>query len=354
MKAWVLHEIGNFRLEEVQKPSLSEGEVLVRVRAAGVCGSDVPRIYRDGAHAMPLIPGHEFSGEVVDVKEEGNSTWIGKRVGVFPLIPCRTCVACKMGRHEMCRSYSYLGSRRDGGFAEYVAVPVDNLIELPEKVSFVQAAMLEPMSVAVHAMRRVNRNEGDTVVVCGLGTIGIFLTMFLLQSGVKNLLVIGNKEYQKKQVLSLGLNKEQYFDRKEGSVKEWIMEKTKGLGANLFFECVGKNETVLQAIDLTIPGGKVCLVGNPFSDMIFDKNVYWKILRNQLEVTGTWNSTFFGKENMLDLSKSDWKYVIDLLEDEKIKPEQFISHLLQFKELEKGTIIMRDKTEDYLKVMIEL
>ena len=154
MKAWVLHDIAQIRCEEIEKPKITENEVLVAVRAVGICGSDIPRIYKTGAYSFPLIPGHEFSGIVVESSSEKNKAWIGKRVGVFPLIPCKSCMPCRKKQYEMCRSYSYLGSRRDGGFAQYVAVPVDNLVELPETVSFEAAAMLEPMSVAVHAMKR--------------------------------------------------------------------------------------------------------------------------------------------------------------------------------------------------------
>ena len=89
MKAWILHDIDDIRYEDIGKPELDDGEVLVKVRAVGICGSDIPRIYRDGAHNMPLIPGHEFSGEVVDVKDDSDSNWLGRRVGVFPLIPCQ-------------------------------------------------------------------------------------------------------------------------------------------------------------------------------------------------------------------------------------------------------------------------
>ena len=123
MKAWNLHDINDFRYEEVDDPVLMPGEVLVKVRAIGICGSDIPRVYKEGAHRMPLIIGHEFAGEVVEVGEGVSADWLGGRVGVFPLIPCKECGPCRKKMYEMCRSYSYLGSRRDGGFAEYVAVP---------------------------------------------------------------------------------------------------------------------------------------------------------------------------------------------------------------------------------------
>jgi len=345
MKAWVLHSIGDIRYEEVSMPEPKEGEVLVAVKAAGICGSDIPRIYQNGAHKMPLIPGHEFSGQVVKVAADVDACWLQKRVGVFPLIPCRECIACEKEAYEMCRNYNYLGSRCDGGFAEYVSVPVSNLIELPEGVAYEEAAMLEPMAVAVHAIRRVKVQESDKVVVCGLGTIGMLMVMFLLEKGVKDILVIGNKKFQKKQVLTLGVPESNYCDSRKEDVSKWVLEHTMGAGADVFFECVGKNETYAQAIDLTILGGSVCLVGNPHSDMGLSQQSYWKILRNQLRVTGTWNSSFTGKED------DDWHYVLTLLEEKKIRPKDLISHCYTLAELENGFHIMRDKSEDYIKIM---
>lgn len=347
MKAWVLHDIGDFRCEEVERPRICDNEVLVAVKAVGICGSDIPRVYRDGAHRMPLIIGHEFSGQVVEAGEKVEREWIGKRVGVFPLIPCRECTPCRHSQYEMCRNYSYLGSRCDGGFAEYVAVPEWNLIELPDSVSFEEAAMLEPMSVAVHAMRRVMPSKEDTVVVCGLGTIGTLLVMFLLDAGVKNLFVIGNKEFQRQTMLQMGIANECYCDSRTSDIGKWISEHTNGAGADVFFECVGRNETVVQAIDSTAPAGKICMVGNPYSNMELDKNTYWKILRNQLTVTGTWNSSF------VHSVEDDWHYVLDRLEQGKISPSKLISHRFPLEDIEKGFQIMRDKSEDYIKAMAE-
>lgn len=351
MRAWVLHGIDDLRWEETARPVLKEGEVLLAVRAAGICGSDIPRIYRDGAYSFPLIPGHEFSGVVEEAGGEAGQEWLGKRVGVFPLIPCKSCAPCRRGQYEMCRSYSYLGSRRDGGFAEYVAVPAENLIALPKEVSFEAAAMLEPMAVALHALRRTEMGEGDTVAVCGLGTIGLLLLMALLASGRDGeavsgkLFAIGNKEAQKQRALELGLPEECYCDSGTQNVRDWLMERTEGLGVSVFYECVGKNETFSQAVELAAPGGRVVLVGNPASDMGLEKSVYWKILRNQLHITGTWNSSFTHEE------KDDWSCAVRGIAGGVLQPERLITHKMPLEKLENGLQIMRDKTEDYVKIM---
>ena len=348
MKAWMLHGINDLRFETVEKPELKEGEVLVKVLATSVCGSDIPRIYRNGTYSFPLIPGHEFSGVVEETGPGPGSGWPGKRVGVFPLIPCGVCRPCQKKQYEMCRSYGYIGSRQNGSFAEYVAVPADNLIEVPGNVSMQEAAMLEPMAVAVHAMRRVlpcREDRKERVAVCGLGSIGLLLVMFLKEAGYQDIYVIGNKDYQRECVKKAGVMENSFCDSRKENVREWLMERTDGGGADVFFECVGKNETVSQAIDLTGAAGSVCLVGNPYGDMVLKKGVYWKILRNQLTVTGTWNSSFTGDEG------DDWNYVIKRLKEKRIDAAGLIVHRFPLEGLTEGFGIMKDKTEDYIKIM---
>lgn len=390
MKAQVLYGVNDLRFEEADKPVPDKDEVIVKVEAVGICGSDIPRIYETGAHRHPLIPGHEFAGTVCEAYEgvDDTSALVGRRVGIFPLIPCGKCGPCRNKQYEMCRNYNYLGSRCDGGFAEYVRVPVWNLIDLPDNVSFEDAAMLEPTAVAAHAMRRLLGNElitdgksnliednncksdikepvakeigkdseetvetaKHTIAVIGLGTIGLLLTMHLMNEFGDNpayeILVVGNKEFQREKALELGIKSDNYHDSKSDDTVIWLLEKTGGMGAYAIFECVGKNETYSQAIESAKPAGKVMLLGNPASDMELYKNIYWKILRNQLTVMGTWNSSFTGELT------DDWHYVIDKLKEGAIGPSKLISHRLSLSELETGLHIMRDKTEDYVKIMV--
>ncbi len=332
MKAQVLHGIGDLRYENIEKPQLKEDWVMVKVMAAGVCGSDIPRIYKTGAHVHPIVLGHEFSGRVVETFDK-NSRWNGKRVGVFPLIPCGKCASCKKKMYEMCSNYNYLGSRCNGGFAEYAAVPERNLIELPDNVTYRQAAMMEPMAVAVHAMRRFSISKDSSVCVIGLGTIGLLLTMFLKSEGIENVYVIGNKEMQKKYVRELGVT-EEYFN-------------TEHISADYVFECVGKNETVNEAIELAAPDGHIIMVGNPYSDMDISKDLYWEILRKQLKISGTWNSSYTREVS------DDWHYVLEKLEKEQINPEMFITHEYSIDDIQTGMEIMRDKTQEYVKIMCD-
>lgn len=350
MKAWVLHGIGDLRYEDADMPLLKPDEVLVEVKACGICGSDIPRIYQNGTYHFPTIPGHEFSGMVKDTGAGADSRFQGKRVGVFPLLPCMECGQCKRRHYEMCSRYSYLGSRTDGGFAEYVAVPWWNLMELPESISFEQAAMLEPMAVAVHAMRSAldgcrELTKQTAIAVCGLGTIGTMLVMFLLEAGYQNIFAAGNKDFQRETMIDLGIPAQNILDSRERNIASWIMECTEGCGAGIFFDCVGRNEVIEAGVNVTAAGGLIQLVGNPASDVVMDKAAYWKILRRQLTLKGIWNSSYTHSEN------DDWHYCLKKLSEGRIHPEQFITHRLELSGLEKGLHIMRDKTEAYGKVM---
>lgn len=353
MKAFNLHNINNIRLDDCSEPIVNKDEVLVKVNAVGICGSDIPRIYDTGTYKYPLIPGHEFSGEVVTIGKEVDSSWLHKRVGVFPLLPCHECECCKRKQYEMCKNYSYIGSRQDGAFTEFVAVKAENLIELPGNVTFLQAAMLEPMAVAIHSIRRAFKvndienieDKSTTIAICGLGTIGLLVYMFLKQFGFSNTYLIGNKEIQKNIVLNMGGQEDNFLNINETNSKEWIMNRTHGEGADIFFECVGKNHTIELAIETTAPKGTVILVGNPYSDIKLEKSIYWKILRSQLTIIGTWNSSFTKDEN------DDWKYIVKLLENEKINPEILITHKFSLEDLEKGFLIMKNKSEEYVKIM---
>lgn len=344
MKAWRLHGIDDLRYEDCEKPQPGEGEALLAVKAAGICGSDIPRVFQTGAHRHPLIIGHEFSGLVETVGPGVDEDWLHRRVGVFPLIPCRSCAPCLQGRYELCRSYDYLGSRRDGGFAEYVKLPARNLIELPDTISFEEAAMLEPMAVAAHAMRRGTQelSKDKAAALCGLGTIGLLLAAFLLEAGYKNIYVVGNKDFQRKQAISIGIPPERYCDSRRQEAGDWLRER----GADVFFECTGRNQALSWGIDSARPMGRVVLVGNPFSDMALERDIYWKILRNQLTVTGTWNSSFTGE------SLDDWHYVLDRLAQGAVKPAELITHRLPLESLPNGLAIMKEKKEDYCKIIV--
>ncbi len=363
MRAQILKGIGEIEYTEVEKPVPGCDEALVRITRCGICGSDIPRIYKTGAHNMPLIPGHEMTGVVEACARRPEL--VGKRVGIFPLIPCHNCIQCSNGHYEMCTNYDYLGSRSDGGFAEYVKVPVWNLLSIPDSVTDEEAAMLEPMAVAVHAIRQMGligedvdetvlkqKSDSQNIVVCGLGTIGLLVTLFLKNAGYRNVFCIGNKDVQLDKARAMLVPAEDFCDIRTTDEGRYISEKTDGSNADFYFECIGRSENYAQAINCTGPYGKIMLVGNPASDMAVTRNTYWKILRNQLTIYGTWNSRFNG----IDGAGDDWRYVIDCLTDWNMdfRPSDLITHDFPLAKLSEGLEIMRDKKEEYIKIMCNI
>lgn len=355
MKAYVLKGIGQLDYDDVPMPGLHSGWALVEVRAAGVCGSDIPRIFTTGTYHFPTIPGHEFAGEVVDVFDAQDREWIGKRVGVFPLIPCRHCPACMEKRYEMCDNYDYLGSRRDGGFAEYAAVPVWNLIELPDNIDIKEAAMLEPASVALHAVRRLKLQKDDAAVLYGLGTIGLLIVQWLHILGIKNVFAVGHdpghgamlKEISKDdRYINADRNQSGENLKQKEDVSDWILEGTEGKGAAIAIDCVGTSESIKNCLNSVEMGGQILVVGNPKGDVFIDKDTYWKILRRQIRLTGTWNSSFF------HVAEDDWHTVLRACSEEKLMLLDLITHCLAFDQLYRGLDIAKNHDEYHNKIMI--
>lgn len=346
MKAYVLEDIGRLIYKDVPTPQLRKNEVLVEAINAGICGSDIPRIFQTGTYHFPTIPGHEFAGIVRRAGAEKHEYLVGRRVGVFPLIPCMECGQCQKKAYEMCQAYNYLGSRTDGGFAEYVAVPAWNLIEIPDSVSLEDAAMLEPACVALHAIRQADLAHVTSAAVYGCGTIGILVLQWLAAMGVKNLYAVGTRGEQ--QELLSGVADCVFCNCREQDPVDFIVGQTDQAGADLVFECVGVRDSVNNAVASARAGGQLVFVGNPAGDMELEKQVYWKILRRQLTIYGTWNSSFTKEED------DDWHTTVKAVQEGKIHPSAQITHRFSFDALSEGLAAMRDRTVFTNKVMIEL
>ncbi len=341
MKANVLYNINDLRYEDVAMPEPKSGEVLVNVRACGICGSDVNRVFKTGTYHFPTIIGHEFAGEVkIDARWP---KWSGKRVGVFPLKPCFECANCCDGNYEMCTHYDYLGSRCDGGFAEYVSVPEWNLIEMPDGVDFDEAAMLEPSSVALHALSRVNSLEHKNVAIIGPGTIGNIACQLAKIKGASSVTMIGRT--QQKLDYALAHSADNVINSCTENIGKRVAAITNGLGFDVVIEGTGANQSLIFAIEIARSGGDIILLGNPQGDFRLDKQVYWQIMRRQLTLHGTWNSSFGVKHN-------DWKYVLQLISEGKLSLKSLITHRLEFGDLLKGLEIMRDTSVYSNKVML--
>lgn len=332
MKAYVLYGIDDLRYEETQEPDCPEGWAIVQVKAAGICSSDIPRIYTKGTYHFPTIPGHEFAGSVVKVGSVEDEKWIGKSVGVFPLIPCRKCLPCQNKKYEMCENYDYVGSRRNGGFAELVAVPVWNLLPLPPHISYEEGATLEPLAVALHAAKRGNIQSGDMVGVVGTGMIGFAAAQWAKQKGASKVFVIGR-------------NKEKGNLCKSLKDVEYLIQGDNMPYFDVTIEAVGTSSAIECAIQQTREAGRVVLMGNPAGNITLVQNVYWRLLRKQISLTGTWNSSYHGFE------VSDWTEVCKALKDGDMLVRPLISHIFAQEELKDGLELMKRKKEPYCKVM---
>jgi L-iditol 2-dehydrogenase len=345
MKAYVLNGIDKLDFMEVPVPVLQKGEVLVEVKAAGICGSDIPRIFVNGTYHFPTIPGHEFSGIVREAADAENAHLVGKRVGVFPLIPCMACTPCREKKYEMCMHYDYLGSRRDGGFAEFVAAPARNLIVLPDSVSFEAAAMLEPASVGIHALGKIDLTEVRSAAVFGPGTIGLLIAQWLKLLGVADIYIVGTNDGQKDMASRFGL--ERFYHCHEVDAVACIGKETGDEGTDLVVECTGYAGVLNDCLKAVRRGGDVVVVGNPHEDMLLPRDIYWQILRKQLRLTGTWNSSFIPED-----TEDDWTKTLHEIAAGRLQPEKQITHRLAFEDLHKGLAIMRNKSEYFNKVMV--
>lgn len=344
MKARVLHGVNDLRYQDYPVPTLKEDEVLLKVKACGICGSDIPRIFVNGTYHFPTIPGHEFAGEVVAAASKENEYLVGMHAAVFPLIPCKKCTSCNKGVYETCKSYDYLGSRSDGAFAEYVRVPVWNLVPIADNLPFEEAAMAEPVAVALHALRRAQIEIGDTVVIYGPGTIGMLIAQWARAWGAKKVLLVGTDLNNYDFIEELGFK--DYFNASHGDPIQWVMEQTNGNGADIAIEAVGIATTACNCLDSVASGGKVIFVGNPHGDFTFPQNTYWQILRKQLSIFGTWNSSYN------NTPKSDWSIVVDAMASGVIKVKPLITHRFTLENMDEGLNIMKENKEFYSKVMV--
>lgn len=342
MKACVLQSVGDLRYQEVETAACKKGEVLVHIKACGICGSDIPRVFTKGTYHFPTIPGHEFAGIVEEAGEAVDQAWIGKWVTVFPLLPCRTCEACQKGKYAQCENYNYYGSRCDGGFSEYISVPVWNLVEIPEGVEPEEAAMCEPAAVAYHAAAQAGNVSGENVLVSGAGTIGMITAMWLRASGASRVILVDIDERKLQFAERLGF--ESTICLQTESVLKRIQELTDGEGISCAFECVGTAGSLENCLEAAEMSGTVVVVGNPAGDMVLSQKSYWNILRKELRICGTWNSQYGGKN-------SDWKKVMKALQRKQIQLKELVTHRFPLAEHEKAFEVLRDRTEFAVKVM---
>ena len=345
MKAAVLHGIDDLRYEEVAIPQLGVDDVLVKISASGICGSDIPRILQQGTYHFPTIPGHEFGGVVVEVGKGVDASYLNKKVAVIPLIPCRTCKSCEVGDFAQCEDYDFLGSRSDGGFSEYVKVPKDNLLIVPENVDDEAVAFMEPIAVAEHVVSNNQVQYGDDVAVYGLGAIGIFVAQWAKAYGAKHVFAIDIDPKKVEIAKSLGL--QDALCSKDLDPVALIEAKTKGAGCDVVFEASGSAFVFNQAMTLLKQYGKLGLVGRPTQALEIANTSYEILLRKQIEIKGTWSFEF------KRFPHNAWDIALTALHKGDIKIDGMVSHRLPLSQVYKGIKIMADKTEAFHKILIK-
>lgn len=270
VRAARLHGPRDIRLDEVPAPKPGHGEVLVRVRAVLICASDV-RMYWDG-HAGGVVPeepisqGHEFSGDVIGLGPGVDGPAIGTRVAVEPSWHCGQCDMCLSGRTNICRNIAFPSfPPRNGALAEYIACPAHALVPLPDSVTYVQGALLEPLGVAIHAVRLVSATPDQSFLVLGAGVIGLFVLQVLRARGASRVGLV--EPIDERRMFAA-----RYGPHPVAASADELLAHT--YEADVVFECAGEAAAIEEALLLVRPAGKVVVVGIPHPERIsFQANV---------------------------------------------------------------------------------
>ncbi len=286
MKALLLSEYRKLEFTDVPTPELGHDEVLIRVAACGICGSDVHGYDgSSGRRIPPLVMGHEAAGTVAAVGKRVNGFSAGDRVTVDSTVYCGDCPNCRCGNINLCDRREVLGVscgdyRRAGAFAELVAVPARIVHPLPDKLPFAEAAMLEAVAVALHAVSVAPVKSGDTALVIGAGTIGLLLQQALRVAGCSRVFVTDVDSSRLK--LSMELGATAAFAAIDPPQE--IAHHTNGVGVDVAIEAVGKTETVHSAINCVRKGGAVVLVGNIAPEITLPLQ---KVVTRQIRLQGS-------------------------------------------------------------------
>lgn len=326
MKGLNLHAVQDLRLEELPKPVPTGDELLIKVGACGICGSDIPRVYQLGTKVYPVVLGHEFSGEVIEVGNKKDRDLIGKKAAIFPLIPCRNCDPCEIGNYCQCQNYGYLGSRNNGGFEEYCLVPSRWHLVLAEDsaVDLDLLALTEPASVAQHANRRGKVTAGQTVVIIGAGPIGLLTARWAKIFGANQVLLTEINEAKKSFAGKRGFH---VINSAKENIKKKIGDLTNGRGADVVIEGTGSSGGVNDALKICRVGGTVVWMGNPADDVTIQLDNYSLFLRKELNMFGIWNSAYS------NTPINEWAYTVKMIENKMLKVDDLITHRAGIKDI---------------------
>jgi len=316
MKATVLENKAVLTYKDVPTPEPGPGHVRLKVKAISICGSDIKR-YVDGHRMYPLILGHENSGVIDRVGEGVSESYIGKHAAIIPLVPCFECEQCQRGYYSACHSYSFIGSRQSGGFAEFVDLPERNDLILPDALSFEHAALIEPSTVARHMLDLGDFKSRQTAIVLGAGSIGLMAVQWLRILGAKLIIVTDILEDNLQIASRLGAHVT-LNPSKVDVIKE--VQRLVGDGADLVLEATGVPQVLEQTLSITRPRGRVVLAGNQPLDRSLPLTFIENMMRREIGLIGcfmSYSAPFPGHE---------WTETIAALLNGSLDMDTMISH----------------------------
>jgi len=339
MKAAVLYGVRDLRLEDVPKPEISDNEVLIRVNACGICGTDI-HIYRgEWKTNTPIILGHEFSGVIADVGREVKGLNIGDPVVAEPNIPCGSCYFCRMSeRNYFCENLEATGVTVNGAFAEYVKVVASNVYKLPKGYNLDEAALIEPLACCVRGIDQAKIKIGDTVAIIGAGPVGLILLQLALQSGAS--MVIQTDMEDSRLRLAKKLGADHTINVTEEDPVESIKELTGGYGVDVAIEAVGKPEAITQAMRATQRGGRLVIFG------VSPEDAVWKVRPFEL----------YDKELTIKTSyRSPYTFqrAVKIAVSGRVRLKPLISHIFKIDKVHRAFEVAEKRLEGAVKVLVK-
>jgi len=297
MNAVVLTSNGHLELQERPIPVPQKGEYLIRCRRVGICSSDIFRGFAGGAYHYPLVMGHEISGVIVDQGPDTTHFSKGQDIVVFPLIPCGQCDACHDQQWVHCLNYDYYGSRRDGGFQEFLVVKEWNLLPVPQTMAQnPYTGLCEPVAVCLHAVNMLPPKKNMEIAVLGAGFLGMILAM-LLQEQSHDVTLFDRNAFKLEMMRNLGF---------KGVPLASVHQYEKQFDAVI--EACGAAITFQASLMIAAARGTVIWLGNAQESLTLDKSQISSVLRKELQVRGTWNSNYQGG------NRDDWADALSLIE----------------------------------------
>jgi len=337
MKAAVCTQPERIEIKQVERPVPKEGQVLVQVKATGLCGSDVDGyLNRHPMIGYPIILGHEFSGVIAEIGPGVEGISEGDEVVVEPFFTCKTCDACRKGRYNLCKNLLITGHQVNGSLAEYCLAEAAFIHRKPKNVPFAEAAICEPLSGALHAVERCNLHAGDIVVVIGCGTIGSFALQHAKNKAAR---VLAADVKDSKVALAKKLGTTWAVNRKKKNLKDTVMELTGGVGADCVIEAVGLPETLAETTSLVRRGGTIMLIG--WSGNKTDAFDLTSLTLDELTVLGTLGFCW------------DFQRTLPLAEAGTVDLTSIITHHMPLEDVEKGIKMMHAGGDDVGKIIIE-